>query len=92
MLQPLINRYTVKLSYRCLPNMGMIISQHNSKVLKNGTAEVRCKCRDKSKCPLPEKCTTDKLVYRATVTTATGTQTYVALTANQFKDRWYQRI
>ena len=33
-LYPLINRYKVKLSYICLPNMGALISQHNSKILE----------------------------------------------------------
>ena len=49
---------------------------------------MRCKCRDKSLCPLPGKCATDKVIYRATVSTAAGEETYVGLTANQFKDRW----
>ena len=34
-LHPIINRNTVKISYRCLPNMAKIISKHNSKLLKN---------------------------------------------------------
>jgi hypothetical protein len=33
-LHPLFNRNTVKISYRCLPNLGQIISKHNSKVTK----------------------------------------------------------
>ena len=88
MLYPLINRYKVKLSYRCLPNMGAIISQHNSKILRPEPAELRCRCREKTTCPMPGKCATDKLVYRATVKTELKTETYVGLTMNQFKDRW----
>ena len=34
----------------------------------------------------------DKLVYRATVTTASSAETYVRLTANQFKDRFTQHM
>ena len=37
---------------------------------------------------MPGKCATDKVVYRATVTTAEKTETYVGMTMNQFKDRW----
>ena len=33
-LHSVINRSTVKVSYRCLPNMGASISRHNSKILK----------------------------------------------------------
>ena len=88
MLYLLINRYKVKLSYRCLPNMGAIISQHNSKILRPEPAELRCRCREKTTCPMPGKCATDKLVYRATVKTELKTETYVGLTMNQFKDRW----
>ena len=34
----------------------------------------------------------NKVVYRATVTIATKKETYVGLTANQFKDKWYTQI
>ena len=37
---------------------------------------------------MPGKCATDKLVYRATIETASTTETYVGMTADQFKDRW----
>ena len=61
-LHPLINRARVKISYRCLPNMGTLISQHNSKVLGPGPEKLRCRCRDKPTCPMPGKCATDKVV------------------------------
>ena len=34
-LHKLFNRQTVKLSYRCMPNMAQKISRHNAKVLKD---------------------------------------------------------
>ena len=68
--------------------MATIISQHNSKVLRPAPPPARSRCiKDKANCPLPGKCSTDKLVYRATVETALRTETYVGLTADQFKDR-----
>ena len=85
-LHPLINRKKVKLSYRCLPNMGRKISEHNKKLLGKPPGEMGCKCQNKATCPMPGKCTTDKLVYRATVTANNSEETYVGLTANQFKD------
>ena len=33
-LSKIINRNTVKVSYRCMPNMGQVIARHNSKVVK----------------------------------------------------------
>ena len=39
---------------------------------------------------MPGKCTTDKLVYWATVTTDSSLETYVGLTAGEFKDRYYK--
>ena len=88
LLYPVMNRYKVKLSYRCLPNMVSIINQHNKRLLKDEEEVFKCRCHDKPSCPLPGKCTTDKLVYRATVTTEHSTETYVGLTANKFKDRY----
>ena len=89
LLYPVINRYKVKLSYRCLPNIAAMISQHNNRLLKDNEVEVfRCRCHDKPSCPLPGKCTTDQLVYRATVETESSSETYVGLTANIFKDRY----
>ena len=41
-LHPLINRNKVKLSYRCLPNMGSTISKHNKKILNNDQYVPRC--------------------------------------------------
>ena len=87
-LYPVINRYKVKLSYRCLPNISAMISQHNKKILNEEEEVFRCRCHDKPSCPLPGKCTTDKLVYRATITSTNAVETYVGLTANVFKDRY----
>ena len=50
-LYPLINRTRVKLSYRCLPNMGARISKHNSRIIGKKPEELRCNCRDE--CPFP---------------------------------------
>ena len=30
-----VNRNTVKISYRCVPNMGSYLAKHNAKILKN---------------------------------------------------------
>ena len=38
--------------------------------------------------PLPGKCQTDNVVYRATVSTDNATETYVGLTAGELKARY----
>ena len=90
LLQPLLNRRKIKLSYRCLPNMKVAISKHNFKVLnqKKDDPPPKCNCRDPTNCPLPGKCTTESVVYRATVTTNSSEEKYVGLTANTFKERF----
>ena len=87
-LHPLVNRKKVKLSYRCLPNLKSEIAKHNFKILnqENPNPPPVCNCQDKSKCPLPGKCTIKSLVYRATVRSTE--EKYVGLTANTFKQRY----
>ena len=92
-LHPVFNRRTLKLSYRCLPNIGFEIARNNSKVLRKsiGGEDVvapRCSCREKQKCPLPGKCTTSSVLYHATVAGGPKEETYVGITKNTFKQRW----
>ena len=91
-LYKIINKNTVKLSYRCMPNMRRIISQHNNKILNppQQAQEYTCNCRDKSECPLPDQCTIDKVQYKSTVTTEDPqtVETYVGVTATSFKKRF----
>ena len=49
-LQPVLNRSTVKISYRCLPNMGAQVAKQNSKLLRNSKIETirpppACNCQ-----------------------------------------------
>ena len=88
LLDPLINRSKVKLSYRCTPNMNYKMSNHNKNLLESKEEEPKCNCRNKAECPLPERCLKDKVIYRAKVTTNSEIQTYVGLTAGEFKTRY----
>ena len=47
-----------------------------------------CNCREPSKCPLKGECLVKDVVYQATVSTAESLETYVGLTATEFKTRW----
>ena len=70
-LHKLFNRQTVKISYRCMPNMAQAISRHNAKVLKADQLidqQPGCSCGDDpASCPVQGKCKTKGVVYEACV-------------------------
>ena len=92
-LHKIFNRHTLKLSYSCMPNMKSIIASHNKKLLSdyNSTPpqqpDKECNCRNKHECPLERKCLQTNVVYQATITTDTTTESYVGLATN-FKERY----
>ena len=76
-----------------MPNVKTIIDNHNKKIIKqNATQQDEttppCNCRNKTSCPLDGECRTSNIIYKATVTTEDKTETYVGLTANEFKTRY----
>ena len=94
-LHSVLNRSTVKVSYRCLPSMGAQVAKHNGKLLNKSEGATsrpppKCNCQ-KSKvkdCPLPGCCNQEGVVYQATVTNSRGnTENYVGL-AKHFKKRY----
>ena len=93
-LRKLFNRNNLKLSYSCTPNIKQIIDGHNKKILRQNTPSEEkitpkpCNCRKANNCPLKGECLVKEVVYQATITTAEGTETYVGLTATEFKTRW----
>ena len=91
-LHKIFNRNTVKNSYNCMGNMRNTISKHNFRFLaktKSRTIDT-CNCRRKDERPLPGKCQTKNLIYRANITTADNGETkhYIGMTANPFKERY----
>ena len=57
-----------------MDNMKNIISSHK-KNIRNSYKEINgktCNCRNKSNCPLDNKCLTNKIVYKAEVETNNG--------------------
>ena len=96
-LHKLFNRQTVKISYKCMPNMAQAVSRHNVKILSEvpqqqpAQLQPGCNCRrGPNTCPVQGRCLTDNIVYRATVTeTVSGKkETYTGLTGNRFKERY----
>ena len=88
----IFNCSNVKTSYSCMDNMTNIISSHNKKVTNsdNETNGETCDCRNKSNCPLDNKCLTNKIVYKAEVKTNTGinelsTEVYFGISETEFK-------
>ena len=58
-LSKIINRNTVKLSYRCMPNIKQSINRHNQQVQKGRTAAnaiAGCSCVADRECPLNGNC------------------------------------
>lgn len=73
-----------------MPNLERKISAHNKSILENcpRTPEKACNCRSKTTCPLNGKCLTPNVIYQATVECDRGKETYIGLTADQFKSRF----
>ena len=72
--------------------MGNIISKNNAKILKKAESPTNketesCNCNNKDTCPPPGRCRVKGVVYHATVTTPTSTETYIGATSSQFKKR-----
>ena len=91
-LKKLLKRSTVKIGYKCMPNMGTLVSSHNNKLLRQDTIQPAqgCNCRDgPHTCPLPtQDCQKESVVYVASVDSADGIEHYTGLTGGSFKDRW----
>ena len=92
-LRKVINRNTVKVSYKCMPNMKQKISKHNHKVKKEEETQSHygCNCTKViGPCPLSGNCLVDSVIYKAEVLEDNHTKnTYTGLTSNTFKDRYY---
>ena len=95
-LNKLFTRQTVKVSYKCMPNMAQAVSRQNMKLLReNDQAEniPKCNCRGGPvNCPVDGKCQSKGVVYRATIKqTLTGKEdTYTGMTGRSFKERLYE--
>ena len=89
-LYKIFNKNNVKLSYSCTRNMGKIISAHNNSIVNNKIQTYSCNCRNKAGCPLPNKCLTTSVIYKAVVQNDKDEETkfYLGLTENSFKERF----
>ena len=93
-LRKIINRNTVKVAYRTMPNMKQILSMHNSKVRYQEVEQPPpgCNCRGGvAVCPLQGACLTEGVIYEAQVTRLDNhtSEFYTGVTAGTFKRRYY---
>ena len=75
-------------------NMGSIINSHNQKILQTqtNTNNQKCNCREKNKptCPIPNKCATECIVYKATVQSTNAN--YIGMASTSFKTRYNNHL
>ena len=80
-LHKIFNKHTRKLSYSCMPNMKSITSSHNKALLSDyHQSQTQTNEREWN-------CLTQNVVYQATVSTQSSSETYVGLATN-FKERY----
>ena len=89
------NRKTIKVSYSCLPNISAIISGHNQKLIQGQVAKQKqedvreCNCKaGKADCPLQGHCLQKGIIYKASLKSAVGNNTYIGQAGNTFKERF----
>ena len=70
-----------------MPNVKQLLDGHSKAILEQDE-EKKYNYRKKEECPLNEECLVDEVVYQATVKTQATNETYIGLTASQFKTRY----
>lgn len=75
-------------------NVRSYIQAHNQQLLEqlNGFQDDElhhCNCRNKADCPSNGKYLTSNVIYKASVTTSSGTKDYIGSTGGTFKTRYY---
>ena len=90
-LRKIFNRNSMKVSYRCAPNLSNIIAGNNAKIIKEANKienEKTCSCSKDATCPLGGQCLATNIVYQATVNQVGGpSETYIGATNPTFKLR-----
>ena len=95
-LHKICNKFNVKVSYSCMPNMKSIISNHNKNILRKHSTITNltppCNCKIKTKCPLDGKCRERSIVYKASLISNNITKYYYGCCETDFKSRYYNHI
>ena len=90
-LRKICNRNTIKLSYRCTPNMSAAISARSANFWQTPPAPnlKTCSCTKGKECPLEKKCLSKNIIYKANITQENGiTETYTGQQAPHSRQGW----
>ena len=94
-LHKIFNRHTLKLSYRCMPNMAQTVARQNKAKLSDGQdLQPPPPCSCDTPCPVGGQCKRKDVVYQATVTerSSQNFQTYTGLTYRTFLTRYKEHL
>ena len=85
----IFNRYNIKLSYSCMPNVSSTIKQHNTSLLhpEESNGEGGCNCQVRGNCPLNGACQFKCVVYKAQVTIPNEERLYYGISEGYIKPR-----
>ena len=88
-MSKIFNKNTVKLSYSCCRNIISKVSSNNRRIINPPPTNHGCNCRNRSNCPLDNKCLTPSIVYRAIVSAIhKPDKKYFGISETLFKDRY----
>ena len=92
-LYKLFNENNVTESYSCMPNIKNIINTHNKKIINPPKDNITrtCNCIRKHQCSLKEKCLTNNVLYKASITPneeSCKTKIYYGVSETAFKLRY----
>ena len=91
-LYKLFNKNNVKVSYSCMPSIKNI-NTHNKKIINPPKDNITrtCNCIGKHQCSLKEKCLTNNVLYKASITSNEEnckTKIYCGVSETAFKLRY----
>ena len=94
-LHKVFNRNNVKVSYGCMPSFQSTINCHNKKIMDDtetlAMGECNCRGNNSDTCPLPGICTTNNILYEATLSSNLSnyeTKIYKGISEPSFKIRY----
>ena len=91
-MSKIFNKNTIKLSYSCCRNMSSVIASHNRTIIEPTSNNHVCNCRNRTKCPLVNKCLTTNIVYKTVVSAPSKPDNkYFGIAETSFKDRFRNR-
>ena len=87
-LHKILNKNTLKVSYKSIGNVASILSAHNRNILYPKKSEFGCNCTSKTDFPLDSKCLTPNIVYQADIRNDSNDEKkfYLGVSETHFKE------